>query len=427
MVAGQAENRSRHRDRREDQDREGIVETAGQIEQRAELDEIEAERVRDLPVAEPRRTTPRALDPEIDQRRGGDDRQHRSERQREAEREAHEQDREELARDRHPADQDQRPQAHAAARPGRAQATDEAADGGVSHAGIPINDATLQHNAVCRLRMSAMLRRDWPKSGQRGNIPARMSQPAIEIHDLTKRFGPVIAVDGLSFAIGVGETVGLLGGNGAGKTTTIAMLLGLLLPTSGTHHRARRGYAEAPLPRAAADELLLALCRPAEAPDGARESRRLRAALRRAGTAGAHRRAGRRAADRASSSTVRCGTLSAGQKTRVSLAKALINKPEVLLLDEPTASLDPDTADWIRVYLEGYKRTTGATIVLASHNMSEVERLATRVMMMRAGRIVDDGAPAALLSKYGRRQSRGSVPRHRAQPRRRRAPREAAQ
>jgi len=96
-------------------------------------------------------------------------------------------------------------------------------------------------------------------------------------------------------------------------------------------------------------------------------------------------------------------TLSAGQKTRVSLAKAMINRPALLLLDEPTASLDPDTADWIRVYLENYKRQTGATIVLASHNMTEVERLATRVIMMRRGQVVDDGAPASLLARYGRR------------------------
>jgi ABC-2 type transport system ATP-binding protein len=96
------------------------------------------------------------------------------------------------------------------------------------------------------------------------------------------------------------------------------------------------------------------------------------------------------------------GKLSAGQKTRVALAKALINEPEVLLLDEPTASLDPDTADWIRSRLEEYRRARGATILLASHNMSEVERLCDRVILLKQGRIVDDGAPAALLDRYGR-------------------------
>jgi ABC-2 type transport system ATP-binding protein len=96
------------------------------------------------------------------------------------------------------------------------------------------------------------------------------------------------------------------------------------------------------------------------------------------------------------------GQLSAGQKTRVALAKALLNRPDVLLLDEPTASLDPDTADWVRGLLERYRAETGATILLASHNMPEVERLASHVLMMREGRIVDQGAPAELVARYGR-------------------------
>jgi ABC-2 type transport system ATP-binding protein len=96
------------------------------------------------------------------------------------------------------------------------------------------------------------------------------------------------------------------------------------------------------------------------------------------------------------------GSLSSGQKTRVSVAKALLNRPEILLLDEPTASLDPDTADWVRGYLETYQRATGASILLASHNMAEVERLCDDVLMMKAGRIVDRGAPAALVARYGR-------------------------
>jgi len=96
------------------------------------------------------------------------------------------------------------------------------------------------------------------------------------------------------------------------------------------------------------------------------------------------------------------GKLSAGQKTRVALAKALLNEPELLLLDEPTASLDPDTGDWVRGYLEGYRERTGATILMASHNMAEVERLCSEVMMMKAGRIVDRGSPEALIGRYGR-------------------------
>jgi len=98
----------------------------------------------------------------------------------------------------------------------------------------------------------------------------------------------------------------------------------------------------------------------------------------------------------------RIGSLSAGQKTRVALAKALLNEPEVLLLDEPTASLDPDTADWVRSYLERYRMESGAAILLASHNMGEVERLCSMVLMMRGGRIVDRGTPAGLVQRYGR-------------------------
>ena len=96
------------------------------------------------------------------------------------------------------------------------------------------------------------------------------------------------------------------------------------------------------------------------------------------------------------------GKLSAGQKTRVSLAKALLNEPELLLLDEPTASLDPDTGDWVRGYLEGWRARTGATILMASHNMAEVERLCSDVLMMKAGKIVDRGSPQALIGRYGR-------------------------
>jgi ABC-2 type transport system ATP-binding protein len=94
--------------------------------------------------------------------------------------------------------------------------------------------------------------------------------------------------------------------------------------------------------------------------------------------------------------------LSSGQKTRVALAKALLNEPEILLLDEPTASLDPDTGDWVRSYLEEYRARTGATMLLASHNMNEVERLCSQVMMMKSGLIVDRGSPSELIDRYGR-------------------------
>ena len=96
------------------------------------------------------------------------------------------------------------------------------------------------------------------------------------------------------------------------------------------------------------------------------------------------------------------GQLSAGQKTRVALAKSLINKPDVLLLDEPTASLDPDTGDWVRSWLERYQAASGCTILLASHNMAEVERLCSDVLMLKQGRVVDRGTPGELLARYGR-------------------------
>ena len=98
----------------------------------------------------------------------------------------------------------------------------------------------------------------------------------------------------------------------------------------------------------------------------------------------------------------RYGSLSAGQRTRVSLVKSLLNEPDVLLMDEPTAALDPYTADQVRTYLEAYQRRTGATMLLASHNMQEVARLCQEVLMMKQGRIVDRGKPAALIARYGR-------------------------
>ena len=228
-----------------------------------------------------------------------------------------------------------------------------------------------------------------------------MTAPALAVHDLVKIYKTGTAVAGISFALEPGTITGLLGGNGAGKTTTIAMILGLVMPTSGT---ARVLGAEMPRQRYqvlhrmnfespyvdmphrltvrqnlavfgrlyAVDDLAGRIARLAEELD-------LRELL-----------------DRAT------GKLSSGQKTRVALAKALINSPDVLLLDEPTASLDPDTADWVRARLERYRSERGATILLASHNMAEVERLCERVIMMKRGKIEDDDTPQRLLDRYGR-------------------------
>ena len=200
----------------------------------------------------------------------------------------------------------------------------------------------------------------------------------------------------------VGATVGLLGGNGAGKTTTIAMLLGLLIPTAGHDRGARPRHGARPFRRPGADEFLLALRVAAAAADGGGEPAGLWPPLRRGATWSAASPSWPRELDLGDLLDRPAGKLSAGQKTRVALAKALINRPELLLLDEPTASLDPDTGDWVRTWLERYRDESGCTILLASHNMAEVERLCSHVLMLKQGRIVDRGSPQELLDRYGR-------------------------
>ena len=232
-------------------------------------------------------------------------------------------------------------------------------------------------------------------------IAAPAAAPAIEATGLTKRYGDVLAVDRLSFTLPRGATLGLLGGNGAGKTTTIAMLLGVLLPSGGDirvlgHDMARNRYPA--LARMNFSSPYIAL--------PARLS--VRENLRVYGHLYTVRDLERRIAELAEQLDLHdlldrpAGQLSAGQKTRVALAKSLVNRPDVLLLDEPTASLDPDTGDLVRTWLERYRAESGCAILLASHNMAEVERLCDTVLMLKQGRVVDQGAPAALLDKYGR-------------------------
>jgi ABC-2 type transport system ATP-binding protein len=228
-----------------------------------------------------------------------------------------------------------------------------------------------------------------------------MNDAVIEVCDLSKRYAEVLAIDTVSFRIGRGSICALLGGNGAGKTTLLSMLLGLLLPSSGRlsvlgtdmcRHRYRvlhrmnfsSPYVDLPL-RLTVRENLTVYGRLY----GLNSLRQRLAAL--AGQLDISR-----FLDRA------YGTLSAGQKTRVALAKALLNEPDVLLLDEPTASLDPDSADFMRQLLREYQRRSGATLLMASHNMLEVERLCDDVIMLRSGRMVDRGAPEVLLGRYGR-------------------------
>jgi ABC-2 type transport system ATP-binding protein len=226
--------------------------------------------------------------------------------------------------------------------------------------------------------------------------------PAIEVERLVKIYKKDPAVDGVSFAIAPGSITGLLGGNGAGKTTTIAMIMGLIAPTSGrvtvlgadmlrqryqVLHRMNfeSPYIEMPM-RLTVRQNLTVFGMLYGVSDLAERIAQLGEAL-----------------DLTDLLDRPAGKLSAGQKTRVSLAKSLINAPELLLLDEPTASLDPDTADWVRARLERYRHDRDATILLASHNMAEVERLCERVIIMKQGRIEDDDTPARLLARYGRR------------------------
>jgi ABC-2 type transport system ATP-binding protein len=228
--------------------------------------------------------------------------------------------------------------------------------------------------------------------------------PAIAVDHLVKVYGATRAVDGISFALAQGSVTGLLGGNGAGKTTTIAMILGLVTPTSGTVH-----VLGAEMPRQRYQVLQRMNF---ESPYVDMPHRlTVRQNLKVFGRLYAVADLGARIAEIAAALELEefldrpSGKLSAGQKTRVALAKALINRPDVLLLDEPTASLDPDTADWVRSRLEDFRKRHGATVLLASHNMAEVERLCERVIMMKRGRIEDDDAPGRLLARYGRASS----------------------
>ena len=230
-----------------------------------------------------------------------------------------------------------------------------------------------------------------------------MQTAALLVENLVKRYRPEAppAVDGLSFVLPRGQIWGLLGGNGAGKTTTIAMLLGLLVPTSGRvvalgHDMAKNRFAA--LARMNFSSPYLAL------PAKLTVAENLRVYGHLYDVPGLEHRIAELAEQLQLNDFLHrpAGDLSAGQKTRVALAKALINRPDLLLLDEPTASLDPDSGDWVRGWLERYRAETGCAILLASHNMAEVERLCDQVLILKQGRPVDRGSPAELLTKYGR-------------------------
>ncbi|MFO1035265.1 MAG: ABC transporter ATP-binding protein [Geminicoccaceae bacterium] len=225
--------------------------------------------------------------------------------------------------------------------------------------------------------------------------------PIVEVRGLRKTYGDVTAVDGIDFTVAPNTTVALLGPNGAGKTTTMAMLLGLLAPSGGSI----RILGEAiPEHRYRVLGLMNFTSPYVDLPNRLTVRQNLRVYADLYGVPSPRTRVAELAADFDLEPFLDrpTGKLSAGQKTRVLLAKALINRPRLLLLDEPTASLDPDTADRLRSKLQDYRAAAHASYLLASHNMGEVERLADEVLMMKSGRIVDRGSPAELLARYGR-------------------------
>ena len=218
-----------------------------------------------------------------------------------------------------------------------------------------------------------------------------MLASAVKVDNLVKRYPIAVAVDGISSSVARGVTAALLGGNGAGKTTT-SRSARAAVPTSGRvevlgEDMLRHRYRV--LPRMNFSSPFVDL------PHRLTVRQNLLIYARLYGLPDRRERIENLARDLQISAFLErpAGKLSAGQKTRVALAKALLNEPELLLLDEPTASLDPDTGDWVRRYLEEWRARTGATILMASHNMSEVERLCSVVLMMKEGRIVDRGSP----------------------------------
>lgn len=227
-------------------------------------------------------------------------------------------------------------------------------------------------------------------------------KPIVEVKNLRKNYGEKEAVKSISFKINENEILGLLGPNGSGKTTTIGMMLGLLKPTSGDiliegekieENRIEilkkinfiSPYIELPKKLTVKQNLIVfgklyKIKKLEQRIDYLTSKLRLEDILNRI-----------------------TGELSSGQKNRASLAKSLINDPKVLLLDEPTASLDPEIGDFIRSFLEKYKKEKKISILLASHNMNEVTRLCKSILMMKDGKLIDSGNPEMLIQKHGRK------------------------
>ena len=224
----------------------------------------------------------------------------------------------------------------------------------------------------------------------------------VEVKNLFKKFNDKIAVNKINFEIKKNYTLGLLGPNGCGKTTTIGMILGLIKPSSGSVMISKLDINK--VDRVRILEKVNFASPYIELPKKLTVKQNLEVFGRLYGVKDLESRINEICSDLDLKEFLKkkTGELSSGQKNRVSLAKSLINKPKLLLLDEPTASLDPDIGDFIRSYLEEYKKKNEVTILLASHNMSEVERLCKKVIMMRDGSIVDYGTCDELIKKHGR-------------------------
>jgi ABC-2 type transport system ATP-binding protein len=224
----------------------------------------------------------------------------------------------------------------------------------------------------------------------------------ILVKDLSKKFKTFVAVDNINFSVDEGKTLGILGPNGCGKTTTIGMMLGLIKPNSG-----KVLINNLDINTKERNNLLskMNFASPyVELPKKLTIKQNLEIYGRLYGVKDLEKKINEISLDLDLKKILnkKNGELSSGQKNRVSLAKSLINNPKVLFLDEPTASLDPDIGDFVRGYLERYKSRNKITIILASHNMKEVERLCDDVIMMKEGKIVDKGTCKELISKHGR-------------------------
>ena len=229
-----------------------------------------------------------------------------------------------------------------------------------------------------------------------------MNENIIEVKKLNKIYDKTIAVKDLSFVINKGKIIGLLGPNGCGKTTTIAMILGLVKPTSGEVLIKGKNIEKE---RINLLEKMNFISPYVELPKKLTVEENLKVYAGLYGVKNANEKIYELVNELRLNEFLKkkTGELSSGQKNRISLAKALINDPEILMLDEPTASLDPDTGDFVRSFIEHYSSKTNVTILLASHNMNEVERLCDSVMMMKDGIIVDTGKSQELISRHGRK------------------------